>query len=78
MAPCMHIQLLNIGLVAARHTACVLYIVIHGIISAMRTCEVWQAVLVRESSAQLVMYSLDTYVRYSTYIPIFRKAPWRP
>ena len=29
-------------------------------------------VLHRESSSQLIMYSLDTCVRYSTYIPIFR------
>ena len=45
---------------------------IHGITSAKRTCEVWPAVLSRESSTQLIMYSLDTCVRYSTYIPIFK------
>ena len=71
------IQLLNIGLVAAWHTACVLYrarlaLFIHGITSFKRTFEVRPAVLVRESSTQLVMYSLDTCVRYSTYIPIFK------
>ena len=41
---------------------------IHGITSAKRTREVRPAVLHRESSAQLIMYSLDTCVRYSTYI----------
>ena len=40
---------------------------IHGITSAKRTHEVRPAVLVRECSTQLVMYSLDTYVRYFTY-----------
>ena len=45
---------------------------IHGITSAKRTREVRPAVLRRESSAQLIMYSLDTYVRYSTYIPTFK------
>ena len=45
---------------------------IHGIMSAKKTCEVQPAVLSRESSAQLIMYSLDTCVRYSTYLPIFR------
>ena len=40
---------------------------IHGITSAKRTREVRPAVLVRESSTQLVMHSLDTCVRYSTY-----------
>ena len=47
---------------------------IHGITSAKRTLEVRPAVLRRESSAQLIMYSLDTCVRYSTYniIPIFK------
>ena len=45
---------------------------IHGITSAKRTREVRAAVLRRESSAQLIMYSLDTCVRYSTYIPIFK------
>ena len=33
---------------------------------AKRMREVWPAVLVRESSTQLVMYLLDTCVRYST------------
>ena len=45
---------------------------IHGITSAKRTREVRPTVLYRESSTQLIMYSLDTCVRYSTYIPIFR------
>ena len=40
---------------------------IHGITSANRMREVRPAVLVRESNTQLVMYSLDTCVRYSTY-----------
>ena len=41
--------------------------------SAKRTHEVQPAVLVREGSTQLVIYySLDTCVRYSTYIPIFK------
>ena len=35
---------------------------IHRIMSATRTYEVWPAVLVRESSTQLVMYSLNTCV----------------
>ena len=41
---------------------------IHGITSAKRTREVRPAVLRREISAQLIMYSLDTCVRYSTCI----------
>ena len=45
---------------------------VHGIMSAKRMHEVRPVVLVRESSTQLVMYSLDTCVRYSTYIPIFK------
>ena len=28
--------------------------------------------LVRESNVQLLMYSLDTRVSYSTYLPIFK------
>ena len=40
---------------------------IHGIMSATRLREILLAVLVRESSTQLVMYLLDTCVRYSTY-----------
>ena len=40
---------------------------IHGIISSKRTREVQPAVLVRESSTQLVMYLLDTCVGYYTY-----------
>ena len=52
---------------------------IHGITSAKRTHEVRPAVLCRESSTQLVMYSLDTgtCIRYSTYnnISSLRKAP---
>ena len=40
---------------------------IHGITSAKRTREVRPAVHRRESSAQLIIYSLDTCVRYSTY-----------
>ena len=47
---------------------------IHRITSAKRTREVRPAVLCRESSAQLIMYSLGTCVRYSTYIPIFTKS----
>ena len=34
--------------------------------------EVWLAILVRENSTQPIMYSLDTCVRYSTYLPIFK------
>jgi hypothetical protein len=30
------------------------------------------AIFVRESSTQLIMYSLDICVRYSTYLPIFK------
>ena len=36
---------------------------IHGITLAKRMCEVQPAVLIGESSTQLVMYSLDTRVR---------------
>jgi hypothetical protein len=34
-------------------------------------CEVWPAIPVRESSSQLMRYSLDTdiNIRYSTYLP---------
>ena len=46
-----------------------LAIFIHGITSARRTREARPAVLVRESSTQFVM---DTCVRYSTYIRIFK------
>ena len=42
---------------------------IHGITSAKRTHEVQPVALVGESSTQLLMYSLDTGVRYSTYLP---------
>ena len=45
---------------------------IYGSTSAKKTREVQPAVLRRESSAQLIMYSLDTCVRYSTYTPIFK------
>ena len=45
---------------------------IHGITSAKRTREVRPAVLVRKSSTQLLIYSLDKCVRYSTYLPIFK------
>ena len=63
------IQLLNIGLVSAWYIVCArLPLFIHGITSSKRTREVWPAVLVRESITQFVMYSLDTCVRYSTYI----------
>ena len=41
-------------------------------ISAKRMHEVWPAVLIRESSTQLLMYSLDTSIRYSIYLPIFK------
>ena len=49
-----------------------LAIFIHEITSAKRTCEVQPAVLVGESSTQLLMYSLDTGVRYSIYLPSFK------
>ena len=45
---------------------------IHGIALAKRMCEVRPAVLVGESSSQLLMYSLDTGIRYSTYLLIFK------
>ena len=45
---------------------------IHGIISAKRRRELLPAILVGESSTQLLMYSLDTGIRYSTYLPIFK------
>ena len=59
------------------HSVCAIYstrlaLFIHGITSAKRTREVRSAVLRRESSAQLIMYLLDTCVRYCTYIPIFK------
>ena len=41
---------------------------IHGITSAKRTREVWLPILTRESSTQLIVYSLDTCVKYSTYM----------
>ena len=47
---------------------------IHGITSAKRMREVQPAVLVRESNTQLVMYLLDTCVRYSTYTLISMEA----
>ena len=34
--------------------------------------EIRPAILVRESSTQLIMYSLDICIQYSTYLPIFR------
>ena len=34
--------------------------------------EVRPVVLVRGSSSQLIRYSLDTGIRYSTYLPIFK------
>ena len=37
------------------------------IMSANRTREVWLVILIRKSSTQLVMYTLDTFIRYSTY-----------
>ena len=45
---------------------------IHCITSAKRTHEVQPAVLDGESSTQLLMYSLDTGIRYSTYLPLFK------
>ena len=67
----------QIRLVAAWHTVCAIYstrlaLFIHGITSAKRTREVWPTVLRRRSSTQLIMYSLDTCIRYYTYIPIFK------
>ena len=47
---------------------------IHRITSAKRTCKVWPALLFRESRTQLVMYSLDTPIRCSTYI-IYHSVP---
>ena len=41
---------------------------IHGITSAKGTHELRLAVLVGESSTQLIIYSLDTGIRYSIYI----------
>ena len=49
---------------------------IHGITSAKKMRKVWPVVLVRESSTQLVMYSLDIYMCQILYIYTnFRKAP---
>ena len=60
MACCMH---------DAKYSAR-LALFIDGITSAKRTREVQPAVLTRESSTQL--YSLDSCISYSTYLPIFR------
>jgi hypothetical protein len=49
-----------------------LAIFIYGITSAKRTREVRSAILVRESKMQLVMYSLDKCIRYSTYLLTFK------
>ena len=40
--------------------------------SAKGTCEVGPAVLVRESNIQVLNYSLDIRVSYSTCLPIFK------
>ena len=55
---------------------------------SQKTREIRPAVLLRESSTQLIMYSLDTCVGYSTYIIIVltnfksglrcKTTPWRP
>ncbi len=46
-----------------------------------KTREVRPGVLVRESSSQLIRYSLDTGVRYSTYLPkrveVFDVGNWK-
>ena len=60
---------LNFRSLVAWHACVMLFI--HGITSAKRTHEVRPAVLIRESSTQLLIYSLDTCVRYSTYLLIF-------
>ena len=76
------VQLLNVRLVAAWHAHSMrtikstrLALFIHGITSAKS--EIWPAVLVGEHSSQLLIYLLDTGVRYSTYFLIssLRKAP---
>ena len=46
---------------------------VHGITQAMRTCEVWPAVLVREDNTLLVMYSLDKCIGYSTNFQVFER-----
>ena len=45
---------------------------IHRITSAKKTREVQPTVLIGQNSTQLLMYSLDTGIRYSTYLPIFK------
>ena len=63
--------------VVARCAMCAVYSIrpalfIHGNTKAKKTREGWPAILVRESNSQLIRYSLDTGVRYSTYLPIFK------
>ena len=62
------------GMVCSMHDAIYstrIALVIYRIMSAKRICEVRPVVLIRESSTQLLIYSLDTCVRHSTYLPIF-------
>ena len=59
------------GMVSCMHDAIHstrLAFVIYGITSARRMCEVRPVVLIRESSTQLLIYSLDIYMRQTLYI----------
>ena len=64
------------GMTHSVHATCTystrLALFIHRIMSTKRMYEVRPAILVRESSTQLIMYLLDTCIRYSAYIPIFK------
>ena len=51
---------------------------IHGITSAKRTCELRPVVFVGESSARLLMYSLDIQASDTLRTSSLRKAPLRP
>ena len=66
-------QLPNFRSVVALHAAYMM-LFMHRITSVKRTCEVRPVVLVGGSSTQLLMYLLDTDVRYSIqlYLPIFK------
>ncbi len=44
---------------------------LRSIVTGHVTSKVWPTVLIRENSTQLIMYSLDTCIRYSIYSLIF-------
>ncbi len=55
-----------------RFYICVLYIVAMGLRKPRKRMKFGQRYLSEKSSSQLMRYSLDTGVRYSTYVPIFK------